>query len=64
MTAPDAELLHAHAARTQQAQHWLQQLCARGVLTFLLEIDGRGQLLPYNLLFSQPETWIEQLLAA
>ena len=64
LTATDAELLQVQAARTQQAQHWLQQLGARGVPTFLLEIDGRGQLLPSNLLFSQPEAWIEQLLAA
>ncbi|WP_286997862.1 MULTISPECIES: DsbA family protein [Comamonas] len=60
-----AALQAAHTARTQQAQHWLQQLGVRGVPAFMLEHDdGRGQLLPSALLFSDPDAWMAQLQAA
>lgn len=60
-----AALNAAHTARTQQAQHWLQQLGVRGVPAFMLEHDdGRGELLPSALLFSDPDAWMAQLQAA
>ena len=55
------ELEAAHAARTAQAQDWLQQAGARGVPTFILERDGAYQAVSSQLLFSNPQAWLAQL---
>ena len=64
-----SELLHsgsaaleaAYAAETAQAQDWLQQASARGVPTFILEQNGRYQLMPNQLLFADAQAWLDLL---
>lgn len=61
VTAPDAELRQANSARIDQAQALMQAFGARGVPTFILEHEGRRELLPASSVYSDPEAFVNQL---
>ena len=63
-TAPDAELLLANRARMDEAQALMKTFGARGVPTFILEDEGRRELLPASSVYSDPEAFVNQLAAA
>ncbi len=63
-TAPDAELRQANSARIDRAQALMQAFGARGVPTFILEEDGRRELMHTSSVYSDPEAFVNQLAAA
>lgn len=64
MAMPDAELLQANRTRIDQAQALLQTFGARGVPTFILEDDGRRELLPASSVYSNPQAFVDQFATA
>ncbi|MBT9463643.1 DsbA family protein [Hydrogenophaga sp.] len=64
MAMPDAALLQANRARIDQAQALLQTFGARGVPTFILEEDGRRELLPAGSVYSDPQAFVDQFATA
>lgn len=61
---PDAALVLANDARVADAQALLQAFGARGVPTFILERDGRRQLLQASTAYSDPQAFLRDLVAA
>jgi len=61
---PDAALITANDARVADAQAVLQAFDARGVPTFILERDGRRQLLQTSAAYSDPQAFLRQVVAA
>lgn len=64
LAKPDAELLQANRTRIDQAQVLLQTFGARGVPAFILEEDGRRELLPASSVYSDPQAFVDQLATA
>ena len=64
VTAPDAELRQANSARIDEAQALMKTFGAHGVPTFILEADGRRELLQASSVYSDPEAFVNQLAAA
>ncbi|MFE1573464.1 hypothetical protein ACFIQG_16790 [Comamonas odontotermitis] len=64
LARPDAALVEANNRRLHQARQLMQQFGARGVPTFILQIDGQARLLPSSAAFSDPHGFLEQVLAA
>jgi putative protein-disulfide isomerase len=64
LTTPDAELLQGNRARVEQAQALLQTFGARGVPAFILEEDGRRELLHASSLYSDPQAFVDQFATA
>lgn len=60
----DTGLLAANRARVDNAQALLREFGARGVPTFILEKDGKRQLLQSNAIFSNPQAFIGQVAEA
>lgn len=61
---PDAALLGANDARIAHAQALLQAFDARGVPTFIVERDGRRQVLQTSAAYSDPQAFLDQFAAA
>lgn len=64
LTTPDAELLQGNRVRVEQAQALLQTFGARGVPAFILEEDGRRELLHASSLYSDPQAFVDQFATA
>lgn len=64
LARPDAALVEANNRRIHQARHLMQQFGARGVPSFVLQIDGQARLLPSSAAFSDPRGFLEQVLTA
>ena len=64
LAQPDAALLQANRARVDEAQALLLAFGARGVPTFILEQDGRRQLLQAAAVYADPQAFVDQLAAA
>ena len=64
LTTPDAELLQGNRARVEQAQALLQTFGARGVPAFILEEDGRRELLHASSMYSDPQAFVDQFATA
>ena len=64
LATPDAELLQANRARTDEAQSLLQAFGARGVPTFILEEGGRRELLHTSSVYSDPQAFVDQFATA
>ena len=60
----DAELLELRRARQTKAQALLQAHGARGVPAFILEHDGNRQLLRTDAVYTDPQGFIDSLIAA
>lgn len=61
--APDDALRAAARARIAQAQSLMQRLGAHGVPTFVLERDGRQELLHARDVYSDPGAFVDRLTA-
>lgn len=59
-----AELLAANRARIESAQTLLSQFGARGVPSFVLESDGRLELLQSGALYADPQAFAAQIAKA
>ncbi|MES2889986.1 MAG: DsbA family protein [Pseudomonadota bacterium] len=64
MAMPDAQLRQANHARIDQAQALLQTFGARGVPAFILEEDGRRELLQTSSVYSDPQAFVDQFATA
>ena len=64
LARPDSVLLEANTRRTGQARQLMQQLGARGVPSFVLQAGDKYQLLPSSAAFSDPQGFLQQVLAA
>ena len=64
LARPDAQLEEANIRRIGQARQLMQQLGARGVPSFVLQVNGQSRLLPSSAAFSDPHGFLEQVLAA
>jgi putative protein-disulfide isomerase len=64
LTTPDAELLQANRARIDQAQALLQTFGARGVPAFVIEEDGRRELLHASSVYADPQAFVDQFATA
>ena len=64
LTTPDAELLQGNRVRVEQAQALLQTFGARGVPAFILEEDGRRELLHASSMYSDPQAFVDQFATA
>jgi len=61
---PDAALHAAMAGRLAEAQDLMNRLGARGVPTFVRDVDGRQTLLPAGAVYANPKAFLAQLTEA